>query len=133
MLGVISRVVALAAFLALSASAFAAGNLPPQTSSQSGVTVKVTPRNLAGTEWEFTIVFDTHSQDLKDDPLKSAVLVVDGGAPSAPTGWQGDNPGGHHRKGVLRFKAAAASPANVELRLQRPAESEPRVFRWQLR
>lgn len=129
----ISRTLALLALFTLSASAPAAGNLAPQASSQSGVTVKVTPRSLAGAQWEFEVAFDTHSQDLNDDPLKSAVLVVDGGAPSAPTDWKGDAPGGHHRKGVLRFKAAAASPANVELRLQRPAESGPRVFRWQLR
>ena len=113
--------------------AFAAANLPPQTSNQNGVTVKVTPRNLAGPAWEFEVVFDTHSQELKDDPVKSAALVVDGGAPSAPTAWQGDGPGGHHRKGVLRFKPAAVSAASVELRLQRPAESAPRVFRWKLR
>jgi hypothetical protein len=129
----ISRILALLAIFALSAGALAAENLPPQTSSQSGVTIKVTPRSLAGAEWEFDLVFDTHSQDLKDDPLKSAVLVVDGGAPSTPTDWKGDAPGGHHRKGVVRFKTAAASPASVELRLHRPAESAPRVFRWQLR
>ncbi|HLE65574.1 MAG TPA: hypothetical protein VI730_00350 [Burkholderiales bacterium] len=133
MRSVISRALALIAIFALSASALAGGNLAPQTSSQSGVTVKVTPRSLSGSAWEFAVVFDTHSQDLKDDPVKSAVLVVDGGAPSTATGWEGDAPGGHHRKGVLRFKATAASPANVELRLHRPAESEPRVFRWQLR
>lgn len=133
MLGVISRVVTMAAFLALSAGAPAAADLPPQTSSQSGVTVKVTPRSLAGAEWEFEVVFDTHTQDLKDDLPKAAVLVADGGAPASPTGWQGDAPGGHHRKGTLRFKAPAGSAANVELRLSRPAESAPRVFRWQLR
>lgn len=128
----LSRFGALVFGLLLAVYAFAAGNLPPQTNSQSGVTVKVTPRSLAGAEWEFEVVFDTHSQDLKDDLLKAAVLVADGSAPSSPTRWQGDGPGGHHRKGVLRFKAAT-SPATLELRLQRPAESAPRVFRWQLR
>ena len=129
----ISRTLALFAILAFTAGVLAAGKLAPQTSSQSGVTVKVTPRSFAGAEWEFEVVFDTHSQELSDDPQKAAVLVADGGAPSAPTGWQGDAPGGHHRKGVLRFKPAAASPASVELRLQRPGETAPRVFRWQLR
>ena len=129
----LSRFGALAVGLLLAVAAFAAANLPPQTSNQNGVTVKVTPRSLAGPAWEFEVVFDTHSQELKDDPVKSAALVVDGGAPSAPTGWEGDGPGGHHRKGVLRFKPAAVSPASVELRLQRPAESAPRVFRWKLR
>ena len=111
----------------------AAPALPTQTSSQSGVTVKVTPRDLAAGTWEFEVVFDTHSGELKDDLLTAAVLVADGRTPSSPTGWQGDGPGGHHRKGVLRFKPPAASPASIELRLQRPGEAAPRVFRWQLR
>ena len=121
------------ASFALSAGALAAGSLPQQTSSQSGVTVKITPRSLAGADWEFDVVFDTHSQELKDDLQKAAVLVADDGKPSAPAGWQGDGPGGHHRKGVLRFNALGTSPATLDLRLQRPGESAPRVFRWQLR
>ena len=128
-----SKFGALAFGLLLAVYAFAAGNLPPQSSSQAGVTVKVTPGSLAGAEWEFEVVFDTHSGELKDDLLKAAVLVADGRTPSSPTGWQGDGPGGHHRKGVLRFKPPAASPASIELRLQRPGEAAPRVFRWQLR
>ena len=128
-----SKFGALAFGLLLAVYAFAAGNLPPQTSIQSGVTVKVTPRSLAGAEWEFEVVFDTHSGELKDDLLTAAVLVADGRTPSSPTGWQGDGPGGHHRKGVLRFKPPAASPASIELRLQRPGEAAARVFRWQLR
>lgn len=131
---VISRTLALLVIFGFTAGALAAGNLAPQSSSQSGVTVKVTPRSLAGAEWEFEVVFDTHSGDLKDDLLKAAVLIADGSAPSSPTGWQGDGPGGHHRQGVLRFKApAAAAPATVELRLNRAGESAPRVFRWRLR
>lgn len=130
---VISQALALSVIFSFAAGALAAGDLAPQSSSQSGVTVKVTPRSLAAAAWEFEVVFDTHSQELKDDLLKAAVLVVDGSAPSSPTGWQGDGPGGHHRKGMLRFKPTTASPASVELRLQRPAEAAPRVFRWQLR
>lgn len=129
----ISRTLALLALFALSIGAPAAANLAPQSSSQSGVTVKVTPQSLAGAEWAFELVFDTHTQELKDEPLKSAVLVVDGGAPSAAIDWKGDAPGGHHRKGVLRFKATAAPLANIELRLQRSGEATPRAFRWQVR
>jgi hypothetical protein len=96
-----------------------------------GVAVKATPGTLSGGIWEFQIVFDTHSQDLRDDVANSASLVADGMA-SAPQDWRGDAPGGHHRKGVLRFKAPAARPAAIELRLTRQGESEPRVFRWKL-
>lgn len=96
-----------------------------------GVTVKATPGTLTGGIWEFQIVFDTHSQELRDDVAKSASLVADGVA-SAPLEWRGDPPGGHHREGVLRFKAPARRPAAIELRLSRPGETEPRVSRWRL-
>jgi hypothetical protein len=70
------------------------------------VTIKVTPRSLASTadNWEFTIVFDTHSQDLSDDLLKSARLLDGVGGQQSPMAWEGAPPGGHHREGVLRFK-----------------------------
>ena len=118
--------------VALPLSLAAAGALPPQSSSTAGVTVKATPRTLAGAVWEFELVFDTHSQDLKDDPAKSASLHA-GGVSAAPLAWQGDPPGGHHRKGVLRFTAITPAPAALELRLQRASESSPRVFRWQVK
>ena len=124
---------ALLAAFALSLGATAAENLSPQTSSQSGVTVKVTPRSFSGPAWEFEVVFDTHSQELSDDLLKSAMLVGERGSQAAPSAWQGDPPGGHHRKGVLSFDALKPAPAVLELRIQRPGESGPRVFRWTLR
>jgi hypothetical protein len=117
-------------------SLFAAGvafaaPLTPVATSAGGVTIKATPGALSGGIWEFQIVFDTHSQDLRDEVAKSATLVADGVA-SAPLEWRGDPPGGHHRKGVLRFKAPPAPPAAIELRLSRLGEAEPRVFRWKL-
>ena len=124
---------ALLAAFACPAVTSAAADLPEQATSVSGVTMKVTPRNVEGAGWEFEVVFDTHSQELKDDLPQSAVLVIDGGAPVAATGWQGDPPGGHHRKGVLGFKTSATAPQEIELRLQRPSESESRTFRWRLR
>ena len=108
-----------------------AAPLPGVATSFGGVTVKATPGTLSGAIWEFQIVFDTHSQDLRDDVAKSASLVADG-VVSAPLEWRGDPQGGHHRKGVLRFKAPAGRPAAIELRLSRPGEIEPRVFRWRL-
>ena len=116
--------------LAAAGVAFAAP-LAPVATSAGGVTVRATPETLSGEIWEFQIVFDTHSQDLRDDVAKSASLLA-GGVSSAPVEWRGDAPGGHHRKGVLRFKAPASHPAAIELRLARPGEAEPRVFRWKL-
>lgn len=125
----------LAAFvsLVLAIAAYAGADLPTRTSSQSGVTVKVTPRSVAGAAWEFEVAFDTHSQALADDLLKSARLIPAGGSASAPLDWQGDAPGGHHRKGVLRFAAVSPTPASFELRIVRPGEAQPRSFRWELK
>jgi len=125
------RTLAPLAALVFSAAAIAT-DLPARSSSASGVTLSVTPRSLAGPVWEFDVSLNTHSQDLSDELQKSAVLAADGGAASTHTGWRGDAPGGHHRKGVLSFAAPSAVPGAIELRVQRPGESAPRVFRWAL-
>lgn len=119
------------AFLGAGGVASAQG-LSTQSSSAAGVTVKATPRALSGGAWEFEIVFDTHTQELNDDLVKSASLFVDG-KPLVPSGWKGDPPGGHHRKGVLKFTATAPGPQGIELTIKRPGEPKPRSFRWQLK
>ena len=127
------RLIVLAALLLLPVAAVTGADLPARTVSQSGVTVEVTPRALTGPSWEFGVTLNTHSQELKDDLAKSAILVLDGGRTVMPLAWEGAAPGGHHRKGVLRFKAPAAQPAEIELRITRPGEAAPRSFRWNLR
>jgi hypothetical protein len=106
-----------------------------QTSSDRGVTVRATQRDLSSTAkaWEFDIVLETHSQNLTDDVKAGAVLVAGGGAKHAPLSWEGDPPGGHHRKGVLRFAPVSPLPDAIELRVQRPEEPAPRSFRWALK
>ena len=121
---------------ALAASSAAANpNLPAQTSSAREVTIKVTPKNLASNagSWEFAIVFDTHSQDLSDDLVKSSLLLDGAGGQHSPTAWDGAPPDGHHREGVLRFKPISPRPQSIELRITRPGEDAPRSFRWQLK
>ena len=105
-----------------------------RSSSDQGVTVKVTPK-LTGSldsRWEFSIVLETHSADLSDDLTQSATLTTNDGRTLKPTGWVGAGPTGHHREGVLAFEVPAPRPSTVELRIARPGESAPRIFRWQL-
>ena len=113
----------------------AAAELGVQKSSDRGVTVVVTPQNVSAstTSWDFKIALDTHSADLSDDLLKSAVLMDDTGAKYAPVAWDGAGPGGHHREGVLRFNAISPQPNAIELQIERPGEPKPRSFRWQLK
>lgn len=120
---------------ALASGPATAAELGARSSSAAGVTVKVTPKDVSpqAAAWEFAVVLDTHSQDLKDDLLKSAVLVDAKGGRQAPLAWQGAPPGGHHREGVLRFKGLGAQADALELQIRRPGESAPRVFRWKLK
>ena len=103
-----------------------------QSTSVSGVTVKVTARDIEARSpaWRFGVVLDTHSQDLSDDLLASARLRTDDGREYQPTGWTGAAPGGHHREGTLEFAAPDPRPAAFELLISRPGEAEPRRFRW---
>lgn len=123
------------ALILLIAPASAIAQVAPQKSSQAGVTVAVTPIEFAGAAkvWSFKIVLDTHSQDLSDDLAANAILLDGQGREHKPTAWEGAPPGGHHREGVLRFAPFEPAPDSVELRLLRPGEGAPRVFRWQLK
>lgn len=47
--------------------------------------------------------------------------------------WDGAGPGGHHRKGLLRFPVIVPRPQAVELRITRAGEAQPRIFRWELK
>lgn len=124
----------LAAALAAGATNAAAG-LETQTNSARGVTVKVTPKNVASdaVTWEFAVVLDTHSADLSDDLVKSSLLLDGSSEQYAPVAWEGAPPGGHHREGVLRFKALSPRPQAIELQITRPGETASRPFRWQLK
>ena len=47
--------------------------------------------------------------------------------------WEGAPPGGHHRKGSLRFKALTPQPTSVELQIHLTGEDVPRSFLWNLK
>lgn len=104
---------------------------PTQSSTDRGVTVKATPQSLAAgaPQRTFAIVLDTHSEPLDDDLVAWSVLVIDGRSIAALR-WEGAAPGGHHREGVLQFPGQPQAAVAVELRIQRPNEAAPRVFRW---
>lgn len=110
-----------------------AADLATQTNREGGVTVKATPKNIstkAGT-WDFEISLNTHTVPLDQDMARAAILIADSGKPRAPQAWEGDPPGGHHRKGVLRFQPASASPQTLELHID-GVGGVKRIFRWRL-
>jgi len=121
--------------LALLAAGTLAAELGVQRNSAGGVTVAVTPQDLAASakSWDFKVVLDTHSGDLNDDLVKTATLLDDKGGRYVPVQWEGAGPGGHHREGTLKFNPIAPLPAAIEMRIERPGEPAPRSFRWQLK
>jgi len=72
----------------------AAAQFATQKDSANGVTVAVTPGNLAADAkvWDFKVVLDTHSQNLSDDLAKSAVLADGKGNEFKAIGWEGAAP-----------------------------------------
>jgi len=124
------------AVVAVTAAAWSPGSgaqaqpLATQSSADRGVTLKVTPKTIGpASELEFAVVLDTHSAELDDDLVKSAVLLVDG-KELRPVSWTGAGPGGHHREGVLKFPVLPQASQAIELRIQRTGESAARMFRW---
>lgn len=106
----------------------------PQLSNEREIKVMATLQHIANDAktWDFEVALETHTQALNDDLSKSAVLIVDG-KQYLPLDWDGAPPGGHHRKGKLRFKALAAQPASVELQIRLASDPSPRSFKWSLK
>ena len=110
------------------ASAFEA-----RTSDAAGVRVVVTPKAVTpgAATWDFEITMDTHTKPLTEDLVRNTVLIS-ADRRMMPTAWQGDAPGGHHRKGVLRFSAPAELPKSFELQIG-AIGGAARNFRWEVK
>lgn len=105
-----------------------------QVSNLDGVKITVEPRGfpIGAKTWDFAITLETHTRPLDDDLVNAAMLFADG-KPYRPLAWEGAPPGGHHRKGELRFDVVAPLPKVVELHVRLTGEARPRIFRWQPR
>ncbi len=103
-----------------------------KTDGQAAVTVAVTPLDISpqSKEWKFDIVMDTHSVELNQDLVKSAVLIDDQDKEYKPIRWEGPV-GGHHREGTLVFNPIAPIPKSIELKITGIADAV-RIFAWQL-
>ena len=123
------------AVTALAAVAAVASPLPRQTSESDGVTIAVKPVDVAAKapRWSFRVSVSAGGQGVTDDLLHSAYLLNRAAdRHEAPIGWKGDLAGRARRTGVLSFKAVKPAPTAIELRIDRPGERAPRVFRWDL-
>lgn len=109
-----------------------AGSLPAQVNKEGKVAVEVTPLALTGETWRFQVQFDTHVVTLDHDPRAIATLAGPDGHEIKPTSWEGDPPGGHHRKGVLVFPALNPAPSTITIRIRDVGPIPERSFTWTL-
>ena len=98
------------------------------------VRVSVTPETLSKSAktWRFSVRFNTHVTPISQDMMKGASLSGGKGAGVPPTAWEGDPPGGHHRRGVLVFKAIKPMPAIITLHIREVGGVADRAFTWKL-
>lgn len=111
----------------------AASAFQSRTNDSSGVRVLVTPRALTvgAMTWDFDVVLDTHTRPLDEDLVAATALLDEKGHSTRPVSWQGDPPGGHHRKGILKFAAPAGNPTTFELQMKGVGGANLRTFRWE--
>lgn len=104
-----------------------------KTEEQADVTVIVTPIDLSlnSKEWKFDVGMNTHSVELDQDMIKVAVLVDDSGKEYKPLSWNGSEPDGHHREGVLKFNQIIPIPKSIELKIS-GIGGVVRSFVWKL-
>ena len=128
---------AILACLVFAAAPNTAGSstLQSRTNDGGGVRVVVTPKpqTANATTWDFDVALDTHTKPLTDDLAAASSLVDDQGRTTPAKSWNGDPPGGHHRKGVLQFSAPTDNPAAFEVRLKGVGGVDVRTFRWDLK
>lgn len=106
----------------------------PKISIERGIKVTAALQNIpsGAKTWDFLVTLESHTQDLSDDLSKSSMLIADG-KQYTPLGWEGAPPGGHHRKGILHFKAISPQPASVELQIDLAGDRAARSFKWLLK
>lgn len=110
-----------------------AADFGTMVSNAGGVRVDVLPVQLAaGQTARFVVRLNTHSVNLDYDLTEVAVLRDNQGREYTPTQWDGDPPGGHHRRGVLVFPKLTAPLSSVTLTIRDVARVGARDFTWQL-
>jgi|SRR3989344_8097113 len=110
------------------------GGFETKIDERGQVSVTVVPRTLRGAQqWEFDVVFDTHSVNLDHDLMQIAELADDKGNAYMPLLWEGAGPGGHHREGVLVFEAVEPVPSFVELKIKNVGGISERSFQWSMK
>jgi hypothetical protein len=108
-----------------------AGAYEMRSNRENRVRVDVKPVQLApGQPARFEVRMNTHSEALGEDMVAVSSLKDNAGRVYPATVWQGSEPGGHHRKGVLEFPKLEDNPESITLIIRKVANVPERTFEW---
>ena len=82
--------------------------------------------------FEFEVSLETHSVELDNDLVRDISLVDASGQTRKPISWDGSPPGGHHRKGIIKFSPESLSEGNISLEIRNIGPVAERRFNWSL-
>lgn len=94
--------------------------------NQNNVEFQVTPLSSS----EFQIAINTHSVNLDFDLTQISTLYDDIGNAYNPLKWDGSEPGGHHRSGILKFSSVNSDAKLIKLVI---IDSAKREFSWNIK
>jgi hypothetical protein len=102
-----------------------------QSNRGNGVRVDAEPVQLTpGQPARFKIKMSTHSVELSQDLKAVSSLKDEQGRTYRAEKWDGSEPGGHHRSGVLSFSELGDNPGTVTLVINDVAGVPARTFAW---
>jgi len=108
-----------------------AGAYEMRSNGENRVRVDVKPVQLApGQPARFEVRMNSHSETLGEDMVAISSLKDNAGRLYQATAWQGSEPGGHHRKGVLEFPKLENNTESITLIIQEVASVPERTFEW---
>ena len=108
-----------------------AGSYEMRTNKEKRVRVDVKPVQLTpGQPAKFEVQMNTHSETLGEDMVAVSSLKDNAGRVYQATAWQGSEPGGHHREGVLEFPKLEDNTESITLIIRKVANVPERTFEW---
>jgi hypothetical protein len=108
-----------------------AGAYEMRSNRENGVRVDIKPLQLTpGQPVKFEVRMNTHSETLGEDMVAVSSLKDNAGRVYQATAWQGSEPGGHHRKGVLEFPNLEDNTESITLIIRKVANVPERTFKW---
>ena len=124
-------IVALVMVAVTAGMVFDAGAYEMRSNRENQVRVDVKPVQLTpGQPAKFEVRMNTHSKTLGEDMAAVSSLKDNAGRVYQATGWQGSEPGGHHREGVLEFPKLEDNTASITLIIKGVANVPERIFAW---